>query len=163
LHIIIAEPTAPPEFRSRGPVDQLHRSTRDFPPYRQRAISSAHMLTGASEAALVGHQVGAIRLAGSSAKRSARVVELAEAGPFEGLLSPPPVSGSRQQIASRVPSSLALNAERLADVLSSIGHPLATIGPWRRTKLGPLPSEWLALRPTSISKTPPNTFPGNSI
>ncbi|NQD89524.1 LacI family DNA-binding transcriptional regulator [Paenarthrobacter sp. CM16] len=69
------------------------------------AISSIHMLTGATEAATdAGYHIDAITLAGSSDERSARVLELAEAGLFEGLLALTPLAADRQaQIASRVP------------------------------------------------------------
>jgi DNA-binding LacI/PurR family transcriptional regulator len=69
------------------------------------AASSVHMLTGATEAAReAGYQVDAITLAGSSAERSERTLELAEAGLFEGLLALTPLVSERHgQIASRVP------------------------------------------------------------
>jgi DNA-binding LacI/PurR family transcriptional regulator len=69
------------------------------------AASSVHMLAGATEAAReAGYQVDAITLAGSSAERSERMLELAEAGLFEGLLALTPLESERQaQIASRVP------------------------------------------------------------
>lgn len=69
------------------------------------AASSVHMLTGATEAAReAGYQVDAITLAGSSAERSERMLELAEAGLFEGLLALTPLDSEREaQIASRVP------------------------------------------------------------
>jgi DNA-binding LacI/PurR family transcriptional regulator len=69
------------------------------------AISSVHMLTGATEAAReAGYQVDAITLAGSTDERSIRMLELAEAGLFEGLLALTPlVSQRKAQIASRVP------------------------------------------------------------
>ena len=69
------------------------------------AISSVHMLAGATEAARdAGYQVDAITLAGSAEERSARMLELAEAGLFEGLLALTNLASDRQeQIASRVP------------------------------------------------------------
>lgn len=69
------------------------------------AASSVHMLAGATEAAReAGYQVDAITLAGSPVERSQRMLELAEAGLFEGLLALTPLASERQaQIASRVP------------------------------------------------------------
>lgn len=69
------------------------------------AASSVHMLTGATEAAReAGYHVDAITLAGSPAERSERMLELAEAGLFEGLLALTPLASERHaQIASRVP------------------------------------------------------------
>jgi DNA-binding LacI/PurR family transcriptional regulator len=69
------------------------------------AASSVHMLAGATEFARdADYQVDAIMLAGSSAERSARMLELAEAGLFEGLLALTPLAADRQaEIRSRVP------------------------------------------------------------
>jgi DNA-binding LacI/PurR family transcriptional regulator len=69
------------------------------------AASSLRMLVGATEAGrAAGFQVDAITLAGSSAERSDRALELAEAGLFEGLLALTPLVSERQaQIATRIP------------------------------------------------------------
>lgn len=69
------------------------------------AASSVSMLTGADEAGrAAGFEVDAITLSGTEADRSTRVLELAEAGLFEGLLALAPLTADRQeQIASRVP------------------------------------------------------------
>lgn len=69
------------------------------------AVSSVHMLTGATDAAReAGYQVDAITVAGSTSERSTRMLELAEAGLFEGLLALTPLEAERaEQIASRVP------------------------------------------------------------
>ncbi|NDK31121.1 LacI family DNA-binding transcriptional regulator [Nesterenkonia haasae] len=70
------------------------------------AISSMPMLAGAARAAReAGYEVDAITLAGTTSDRSERILELAEAGLFEGLLALTPLSEHRdEQIAQRVPT-----------------------------------------------------------
>lgn len=69
------------------------------------AASSVHMLAGATEVARAAdYRVDAIILDGSTAERSTRMLELAEAGMFEGLLALTYLATDRaQQISSRVP------------------------------------------------------------
>ncbi|GAA3921268.1 LacI family DNA-binding transcriptional regulator [Microbacterium invictum] len=69
------------------------------------AASSVHMLAGATEKARsAGYQVDAIILDGTTEDRSNRMLELAEAGLFEGLLALTYLASDRhEQIASRVP------------------------------------------------------------
>lgn len=69
------------------------------------AASSVHMLAGATEEARqAGYQIDAMILEGSTAERSTRMLQLAEAGLFEGLLALTYLASDRQeQIASRVP------------------------------------------------------------
>lgn len=69
------------------------------------AASSLRMLEGATDTARqAGYQVDSITVAGNTAQRSERMLELAEAGLFEGLLALTPLATEREaQIASRVP------------------------------------------------------------
>ncbi|GAA1997137.1 LacI family DNA-binding transcriptional regulator [Microbacterium pumilum] len=69
------------------------------------AASSVHMLAGATtEARRAGYAVDAIILDGSVAERSVRILELAEAGLFEGLLALTHLASDRhEEIATRVP------------------------------------------------------------
>lgn len=69
------------------------------------AASSVHMLAGATDHAReAGYDVDAIILDGSMTERSTRMLELAEAGLFEGLLALTHLTADRQkQIAGRVP------------------------------------------------------------